>query len=225
MQNFSKQTLRKPPFRFTLALWFSLACGISSLASAANLSFQALDKNGAAMADVVIYATPVGMALPPANRTDTSIISQSDMQFSPYVTAVQTGSQVRFPNYDKMEHHVKSFSAAKEFEIKTYERGVVPPPVLFDKPGIVIVYCLLHNWMRAYVLVLDTPYFIKTDQLGTANLDRLPNGTYEIKAWHPTMGSIKPPLTQTVKVSDQTPAIKWQFDFVPVPRKTKVVSN
>ena len=143
------------------------------------------------------------------------------MQFSPYVTAIHTGSQVKFPNYDKMEHHVKSFSAAKEFEIKTYERGVVPPPVIFDKPGIVIVYCLLHNWMRAYVLVLDTPYFVKTDQSGTAMLDKLPEGNYEVKAWHPNMGSIKPPLSQTVKVSDQSAPVKWQFDFVPAPRKSK----
>lgn len=207
-------------YRTLLALVVMLAASSPILAQAAKLNFQAVDKNGNAMSDVVIYATPVGMPLPATEKTEATI-SQNDMQFSPYVTAIRTGSQVKFPNYDKMEHHVKSFSAVKEFEIKTYERGVVPPPVIFDKPGIVIVYCLLHNWMRAYVLVLDTPYFVKTDQSGAAALDKLPDGNYEIKAWHPNLGSIKPPLSQTVKVNDQSAPIKWQFDFIPVPRKSK----
>ncbi|MBI1772698.1 MAG: methylamine utilization protein [Burkholderiales bacterium] len=207
-------------YRLLLTLAMALAGSSPMLAHAAKLNFQAVDKNGSPMADVVVYATPVGMPLPASEKIDATI-SQNDMQFSPYVTAIRTGSQVKFPNYDKMEHHVKSFSAVKEFEIKTYERGVVPPPVIFDKPGIVIVYCLLHNWMRAYVLVLDTPYFVKTDQSGTAMLDKLPDGNYEIKAWHPNLGSIKPPLSQTVKVNDQSVPIKWQFDFVPVPRKSK----
>lgn len=203
-----------------LTLAMALAANLPMLAHAAKLNFQAVDKNGSPMADVVVYATPTGTPLPTSEKID-AIIAQNDMQFSPYVTAIRTGSQVKFPNYDKMEHHVKSFSAVKEFEIKTYERGVVPPPVIFDKPGIVIVYCLLHNWMRAYVLVLDTPYFVKTDQSGAAMLDRLPDGNYVIKAWHPNLGSIKPALSQTVKVNDQSAPIKWQFDFVPVSRKSK----
>ena len=145
----------------------SLLAGIlltgSVQAYAASVSVNTIDKNAAAMADVIVYATPIGVAIPPAGKTDTAVIAQNDMQFTPYVTAIRVGSQVKFPNYDKMEHHVKSFSSVKEFEIKTYDRGVTPPPVLFDKPGIVVVYCLLHNWMRAYVLALDTPYFAKTD--------------------------------------------------------------
>lgn len=207
-----------------LALACMLATGLPSLAMAAKVSVQAVDKNGAAMADVVVYATPIGAALPPVTKTDIATIAQSDMQFSPYVTVIRVGTQVKFPNYDKMEHHVKSFSAAKEFEIKTYERGVVPPPVMFDKPGIVIVYCLLHNWMRAYVLAVDTPYFAKTEQAGTTTLDQLPDGNYEIRAWHPNMGSVKQPLVQTIKVTDQTPLVKWQFDFVPTPRKAKAAN-
>ncbi|MFZ6771825.1 methylamine utilization protein [Undibacterium sp. SXout7W] len=193
-------------------------------AYAASVSVNTVDKNAAAMADVIVYATPIGVAIPPAGKMDTAVIAQNDMQFTPYVTAIRVGSQVKFPNYDKMEHHVKSFSSAKEFEIKTYDRGVTPPPVLFDKPGIVVVYCLLHNWMRAYVLAVDTPYFAKTDASGHLTLDHLPDGNYKIEAWHPNMGSIKPPLTQTVAVNAQTGTLKFQFDFIPTVRKAKPAS-
>jgi plastocyanin len=190
-------------------------------ASAASLSVTSIDKIGAVMPDVVIYATPVGAgaaALPPLSE-DGVTISQERQQFTPYVTVVRKGTSIRFPNYDKIEHHVKSFSPAKEFEIKIYESGT-PPPVVFDKPGVVVVYCLLHEWMRAYVLIVDTPYFSKTDASGAANLNGLKEGTYEIRAWHPDMGSVKPPLLQTVKVSEKGMApIQFAFDFLPKKRK------
>lgn len=195
-------------------------------ASAATLNLAAADKSGASMGDVVVYATQVGV--PAGANTgaaaDAVTISQDHLQFSPYVTPIRVGTQIRFPNYDKIEHHVKSFSPAKEFEIKVYESGT-PPPVLFDKPGIVVVYCLLHEWMRAYVMVLDTPHFAKTDASGTASLGNLKEGTWEIRAWHPDMGTIKPPLLQTVKVQEKVALAPMQFNFDFVPRKRRAAKQ
>jgi plastocyanin len=197
---------------------FSFSC------FAGTLNINATDKNGANMADVVIYASPVGGNAPAASPVATTssepvAIGQNNLQFSPYVTAIQVGSSVRFPNYDKIEHHVKSFSPTKEFEIKTYDKGT-PPPVQFDKPGVVVVYCVLHEWMRAYVMVVDTPWFDRTDATGNARLEGLKPGTWEIKAWHPDYGSIKPPLKQTVQVTDtgMTP-LSFNFDLVPKKRR------
>ncbi len=172
------------------------------------------------MADVVLYATPIGAtAAPSAANPDPVTISQEGMQFSPYVTPMRVGTAVRFPNYDRIEHHVKSFSPAKQFEIKIYESGT-PPPVVFDKSGVVVIYCLLHEWMRAYVYVVDTPYFAKSDLTGAASINGLKEGMYEIRAWHPDMGSIKPPLVQTIKVSDKGITVaNFSFDFLPKKRK------
>ena len=210
---------RHSVIRLLQASLFLSSFGLLSSAWSVTISASAVDKNGALMPDVVVYATPIGIPLPPVGKTETEVIAQRDLQFAPYVTPIRVGTHVKFPNYDKLEHHVKSFSPAKEFEIKTYDKGVTPPPVIFDKAGIVVVYCLLHNWMRAYVLVLDTPYFAKTDDSGVLKLENLPNGQYEIKAWHPNMGSIKPPLTQTITVNGQSTLLKFQFDFVPIARK------
>ncbi|MBC7499877.1 MAG: methylamine utilization protein [Herminiimonas sp.] len=186
---------------------------------AASINAVAVDKSGAEMADVIIYATPLAGTVPPPVKAEAAVISQQGLQFSPYVTALRVGTEIKFPNNDKIEHHVKSFSAAKEFEIKIYERGT-PPPVLFDKPGVVVVYCLLHGWMRAYVMVLDTPYFAKSGVAGAASIDNLPEGSYELKAWHPDMGIIKLPLVQTVKAGDKSaPPVKFAFDFIPKKRK------
>lgn len=208
------KTSRLAPVLLTAALY-----ALIGPAWSASISASAFDKSGAPMPEVVIYATPVGAHPPIPPTSESLVIAQQGMQFSPYVTPLRVGSKISFPNKDKMLHHVKSFSPAKEFEFKVYDK-VTPPAVTFDKAGVVIIYCILHDWMRAYVLVLDTPYFSKTAATGTVTLSGLPEATYEIRAWHPDMGTIKPALLQTVKVTESgaTP-IKFDFGFIPRKRR------
>jgi len=191
---------------------------LSSYAAALNIAVT--DKTGAPLQDAVVYAIPTNGRVATSPTTEIATIAQQGRQFTPYVTVLKTGGQIKFPNYDKIEHHVKSFSTAKEFEMKIYEAGT-PPPVIFDKPGVVIIYCMLHDWMRAYVLVVDTPYFAKTDGAGNALLNNLPEGGYEIKAWHPDFGAYKQPLSVTAKVSNlsNTP-VTFNFDLIPKKRKS-----
>ena len=61
-----------------------------------------------------------------------------------------------FPNFDTVRHHVYSFSPAKTFELKLYA-GVPNTPVVFDKPGIAVLGCNIHDNMAAWVVVADTP--------------------------------------------------------------------
>lgn len=197
----------------------SALCATMLPARSGTLTATAVSKAGAVMADTVIFATPVGMPVPPATKTDVQTIAQQQMQFTPYVTVVRVGTEIRFPNFDKVEHHVKSFSPAKEFEIKPYQK-VTPAPVTFDKTGIVVAYCLFHEWMRAYVMVVDTPYFGKSDDSGVVALDNLPGGRYEVRAWHPDMGTIKQPLLQTIEISAAgQQALHFNFDFNPKKRR------
>ncbi|MBV8636230.1 MAG: methylamine utilization protein [Burkholderiaceae bacterium] len=193
------------------------AAGLASCAWAGSINVTAHSKAGDPMADAVIYAMPLDTALPPL-KFDTSSVAQEHLQFTPYVTVLRTGSEARFPNLDNIDHHVKSFSPAREFEIKPADKGA--PPIKFDKPGVVVVYCLIHEWMRAYVYVVETPYFGKSEAAGTVALDNLPPGNYELRAWHPDMGTIKPPLQQTVKIgADGVQQVKFDFDFIPKKRK------
>ena len=141
------------------------------------------DAAGAPLRDAAVYLVPAtrpARASPPAR----AVIEQRDREFIPFVTVVRTGTSVTFPNRDQLMHHVYSFSPAKSFQIKLYE-GDPPNPVLFDRPGVVAVGCNIHDWMQAYVLVVDTPHFAITDDSGRARIDGLPSGTYVAHAWHP----------------------------------------
>jgi hypothetical protein len=59
--------------------------------------------------------------------------------------------------------------------------------VIFDKAGLVVLGCNIHDLMVSWLLVVDTPYFAHTDHGGTATLARLPPGDYSLRTWHSPM--------------------------------------
>lgn len=147
---------------------------------AGEISVDVLDSAGAPIENAVVYAEPeskVTLTIAPA------VIEQRGKQFNPLVSVVQTGSEITFPNFDSVRHHVYSFSPAKTFELKLYA-GVPASPVKFDKAGTVVLGCNIHDFMLAFIEVVDTPYFAKTGKTGKVVLHDLPNGNYTLKAWH-----------------------------------------
>lgn len=160
----------------------ALLASLAALAaSAAPLEVTVRNAAGAPLADAAVYAIPASG--PVETRGKTMSIQQVDREFVPFVSVVQAGTTVDFPNRDPIAHHVYSFSPARPFEIKLY-KGSPPHRVLFDKPGVVVLGCNIHDWMLAYVLVVPTPYFARTDAKGNARIE-LPAGSYELRAWHP----------------------------------------
>ena len=150
---------------------------------AGSLSVTVKDGKGALVSDAVVYGnSPTA----PTRVGKQAVIDQRDKQFVPYVTAVQAGTSVLFPNKDNIRHHVYSLSPSKRFELPLYA-GIPAKPVLFDKEGFVTLGCNIHDWMIACVAVLGTPYFQVTGRDGHAILKDLPAGQYAIAVWHPLL--------------------------------------
>ncbi len=149
--------------------------------TAAPLAITVADAAGKPVADAVVVVMVKG-AKPVANPGTGSEIAQKNRQFQPGVTVVQTGTSVHFPNLDTTRHHVYSFSPIRRFELKLYS-GTPSAPVVFDKPGVAVLGCNIHDKMRAWVVVVDTPYFAKTDAKGQAMLD-VPAGEHLLRVWH-----------------------------------------
>jgi len=149
---------------------------------AGDINAMATTPAGQPLEDAAVVLEPVsGYARGPL---PTVTIAQRDRELIPYMTVVQTGTAIEFPNQDPFKHHLYSFSPAKTFEIKLYA-GKPEKPILFDKPGEVALGCNIHDWMEAYVLVVDTPYFAKTDAKGRAHIAHVPPGSYRLRWWHP----------------------------------------
>jgi len=65
--------------------------------------------------------------------------------------------------------------------------GTPAKPIVFDKPGVVVLGCNIHDWMIAYIYVSESPYFAKTGPDGSAQLKALPPRQYTVRVWHPRL--------------------------------------
>jgi plastocyanin len=170
------------------ALWPALLA-LPVLVNAATLEALVRTPAGKPLPDAAVVLEPLAAAPPAAarNRAHAAthvVIEQRGTEFIPYVTVVQTATSVDFPNNDTVRHHVYSFSNPKRFEIKLYA-GKPGQPITFDKPGEVVIGCNIHDWMEAYVLVVESPYFGKTGPDGQVRIANLPAGRYRMQLWHP----------------------------------------
>lgn len=147
----------------------------------ASISMQVVDQQGKPLADAVVELI-VADADP--TQAPKGTMTQQGLMFVPYVLAVQAGTAVEFPNLDKTRHHVYSFSETKVFELKLYA-GKPEKPVLFDKPGIVVLGCNIHDHMQAFVYVGTSPYVAVSNEQGQVQFAKEPTGTVKVRLWHP----------------------------------------
>lgn len=193
MKAFSTRT----PMVLALAM---LALTCSMAVSAAQFQLQASDGQGRPLTDVVAALVPI--AKPGFSSPAQAVIDQRDKKFLPRVMAIRTNTLVRFPNSDDIRHHVYSFSPAKKFELRLYH-GMTAEPVLFDKPGTVVLGCNIHDSMVAHLYVVDTDYFAVGDDQGRI-LISAPAGTYQLQIYHPQLTA--PIAETTVTLSETQPA-------------------
>ncbi len=130
---------------------------------------------------VYLEAAPQAAFEAPAPRR--ARLDQRNETFVPSVLALTVGSTVDFPNSDRTYHNVFSLSKAKRFDLGRYPRGQ-SRSVLFDRPGVVRVFCEIHSHMSAWILVFAHPFFAVTDADGRYRIDGVPPGTYTLAVWH-----------------------------------------
>ncbi len=135
---------------------------------------------------VVFLAGRVGPAPPPA--TD-AVMAQQDTAFMPSLLVIPVGTTVRFPNNDSFFHNVFSYSADGRFDLGRYPMGE-SKDVLFDDPGIVKVYCEVHESMRAAIVVVENRYWAEPDD-GVFRFQGVPAGTYTLVAWQADRGEVE----------------------------------
>jgi plastocyanin len=200
----------------------ALALICATLLHAAELRVSITDHKGKPVADAVILAVPTDAKITQRGKVPADAIDQVDKQFVPYVKPIPVGATVRFPNSDNIRHQVYSFSPTKKFELPLYA-GTDAPPVVFDKPGVVVLGCNIHDWMIGYIYVSDTPYFAKTGAAGTATLNEMPAGEYTVRVWHPSMERTEESTARRVSLIADSPAsAEWRIELKPAIRVPRV---
>ncbi len=130
-------------------------------------------------------------------------IVQREGVFTPAALAVRAGTVVSFPNEDPYFHNVFSY-ADPRFDLGRYPEGQTRE-VSFAEPGIVRIYCEIHEFMRAVVLVTEHAFHDVVSEDGTFRLTGVPPGEYTLAAYHPDVGSVEErvvvPASGTVRVT------------------------
>lgn len=215
-QRRARQAARPAPLA-TLALALAL-CGVSAMAGAASVAVQVQDANGKPLPDTVVYLEQEGGSAgrnAGARAPAGAEIEQKGLKFLPLVTVIQAGATITFPNNDKVRHHIYSFSPAHRFDQKLYS-GQAATPQVFDKAGTVVLGCNIHDKMIAYVKIVDTPYFGRTDGAGAVRIEVPAAGRYTARAWHyNTVGGATPEQALVVKAGDAPTTAVFKLPMKP----------
>lgn len=196
-----------------LNIWlYGMGALLMPLAHAATVSVHVQDTAGAALPEGVVYleSREAKQLVKAASGAE---IAQAGKQFSPRVLVVPVGTAVSFPNRDTVRHHVYSFSPTKAFELKLYS-GTSASPVVFDKPGIAVLGCNIHDNMTAWVVVVETPFFAKADAKGIATLRDVPEGNYRLRVWHPGLAVGAPAAEQALSVGTANQTLNYRLTGV-----------
>jgi plastocyanin len=206
------------PRGFAALLLATIAMAAAAQTPSFEIAATVADQQGKPLADAVVVAVPVDGNVRPPGRAREDTVDQVDKQFVPKVMAIGVGTSVSFPNNDNIRHQVYSFSPAKRFELPLYA-GVPAQPILFDKPGVVVLGCNIHDWMVGYIYVSESPYFAKTGANGKAKLVDLPARAYVVRVWHPQAEAPEESTRKTVDASNARVAdVEWVLKLKPEAR-------
>jgi plastocyanin len=110
------------------------------------------------------------------------VLRQKNARFAPGFMVVSAGESVKMPNEDAIYHNVFSYSKPNEFDL-----GLYPPLASRDvkllHPGVVKVYCSIHESMSAIILVTPTSDFARVKSSGKFEIRDVQPGRYRLHVW------------------------------------------
>ena len=131
-------------------------------------------------------------------------IDQRGCQFHPHVLIVPAGKNFTLINSDGILHNFRTNSTKNPILNKAQPKFKKKMKVKINKPEIIRANCDVHEWMNAWLVVAEHPYYTLTDDSGSFKITGVPPGTYTIRLWHETLGQQTRKVT--VKAGEQTKA-------------------
>jgi plastocyanin len=166
---------------------FAVVAGVMVLSLAASAGSISGKVSGVSGESVVYVDSIAGKTFPAPSAHP--VMDQKGLLFNPHIMVVEAGTTVDFLNSDKVAHNVfwpSLMQGGKKLPGKNL--GTWPTgekrSFKFDQPGVASLLCNVHPEMAGYIVVVPTPYHATTDKSGNYKIENVPDGQYNVVAWH-----------------------------------------
>jgi len=172
------------------------------------LSEEVIVNDNGTLRNVFVYVKE-GLSGSFSAPTTPVVLDQAGCRYQPHVVGLQINQPLEIRNSDATLHNVNAKpNANKPFNVAQPVQGMKTVKKFEQSDVMVGFKCNVHPWMRAYVGVVEHPFFSVSDEEGTFAISGLPAGTYTIEAWHEVYGT----QSQTVNVTEgQTTSSTFSF--------------
>lgn len=137
-------------------------------------------------------------------------LDQDGCLYKPHVLGIQAKQNLKVVTSDNTAHNIHPMPKVNREWNLSQSPGSDPIMQTFTRPEATIpVKCNQHPWMKAYIHVLDNPFYAVTDDDGNYEIKGLPPGKYEIEAIHEEYGAMTQPVEVAAK-QDATSDFTYQ---------------
>jgi plastocyanin len=185
-----------------LLLVAALPAAAQDASVAGRLSLAVEGVRLADLGQTVVFLAADGATAPALAKRPT--IRQRNAYFAPDFLAIAVGQSVDMPNDDAIFHNVFSFSKPNDFDLGLYPAGE-SRRVTFEHPGVVKIYCSIHETMSGTIFVSPSPWFALARGSGDYEIAGIPPGRHTLRVWNEKL----PEATRTIVLS---PGEKQRLD-------------
>lgn len=151
------------------------------------------------IANIVVYVfVKEGDDPPPVHRSyaehaeDEVVLLERNCRFEPRMVLMRTSQTLLSRNLDDLGHLPKINGFRNEqvaCVVPSRDEATCEFPL--EEPVPLPVTCSIHPWMKAWLLVRDSPYFAVTDERGRFTIRNLPSGEWTFQFWHEQAGYLR----------------------------------
>ncbi|MCO4783303.1 MAG: hypothetical protein KC646_13335 [Candidatus Cloacimonetes bacterium] len=189
-----------------LALICSVFSGVNVLGDIQN--------DGKKLKNAVVWVEIDGHK--PRRKPRLEKMTQKEKQFFPKVMVAPVNTKVWFPNLDPIFHNIFSYNKVKSLDLGQYKGD--GKPVVFEESGVYPIGCEIHPWMSAYIVIVNSEFFAKSNAGGKFTLKNLKSGKHTINIWSP---EFKKTITREIELKDGVNNISLIVDSKEMKKKRK----
>jgi plastocyanin len=139
--------------------------------------------------DAFIFIKHSSATLPSTPPRNPVTLTQKGCRYQPHVLGVMVGQPFEVINLDPTTHNVHVIAKTnREWNVSQQPGSPSVVRRFQHAEEMIPVRCNVHPWMKAYIGVLDNPFYAVTGKDGSFTLKGLPPGDYTIEVWTATFG-------------------------------------